>query len=252
MADLFAPPGSWRQDAQFRSLWQTAAQVDGWLSEGQARALYRAASLVPDGRWVVEIGSHHGRSTVLLANAKAPGVKMLAVDPFDDPRWGGGPEALAAFQHTLETFGLRGAVEAHRGLSSEAAATWSGDPVGLLFVDGAHDRPSVLTDIDGWEDKIAPGGLVLFHDAFSAVGTTEALTLRHLLSRRFRFLGRERTLVAFVRRELGFLDAVASGTALASGYPYFARNLAIKALLRRGHTSVARSALRYREEDDLY
>lgn len=252
MADLFAAPGAWRQDASFDALWPRAHRIDGWLAEGQARALFRAASLVPDGRWIVEIGSHHGRSTVFLATAKAPGVKMLAIDPFDNPRWGGGPEALAAFEATLDGFGLSGAVDTFRGVSAEAAVEWNGEPIGLLFVDGAHDRASVLTDIDGWEGHIAPGGLVLFHDAFSSVGTTEALTLRHLASRRFRYLGSDRTLVAFSRDDLGVGAAAASGLSMAARYPYFARNLAVKLLLRRGRPDLAGRVLRYREGDDLF
>lgn len=252
MADLFAAPGAWRQDSDFDQLWPRASAVGGWLAEGQARALFRAACLVPDGRWIVEIGSHHGRSTVFLATAKAPGVKMLAVDPFDNPRWGGGPEALATFESTLADFGLTGTVDTFRGVSSEAAEEWNGEPVGLLFVDGAHDRQSVLADIDGWERHIAPGGVVLFHDAFSAVGTTEALTLRHLASRRFRYLGSDRTLVAFGRDDLGLGAAVASALAMATHYPYFARNAAVKVLLRRDRADLARRVLRYREGDDLY
>lgn len=46
MADLFAPPGAWRHDVAFDALWPDADQIDGWLAEGQARALSRAASLV--------------------------------------------------------------------------------------------------------------------------------------------------------------------------------------------------------------
>lgn len=252
MADLFAPAGAWRQDAEFEALWPRARQIDGWLTQGQARTLFRAARIVPEGRWIVEIGSHHGRSTVFLATAKAPGVKMLAVDPFDNPRWGGGPEALVAFHATLESFGLAGAVDTFRGVSVEAAVEWNGEPVGLLFVDGAHDRQSVLTDIDGWERHVAPGGLVLFHDAFSSIGTTRALTSRHLASRRFRFLGSNRTLAVFARDDLGVGAAVASGLSMSARYPYYARNLAVKLLLRRGHTDVARRVLRYREGDDLY
>lgn len=252
VADLFAPAGRWARDAEFEALWPDADRIEGWLAVGQARALFRAATLVPEGCWIVEIGSHKGRSTVFLARAKAAGVKMLAIDPFDNPRWGGGPEVLAEFRRTLEAFGLEGAVDTYRGVSIDAAAEWNGEPVGLLFVDGAHDRASVLADIDGWEPWIADGGLVVFHDAFSSVGTTQALTLRHLANRRFRFLGSERSLVAFAREDLSVRGAAGSGAGLAARYPYFVRNLSVKLLLRRGRSELARWALRYRDGDDLY
>lgn len=250
--DLFARPGDWPTDADFEALWPQADTIGGWLAPGQARTLHRAATLVHDGQWIVEIGSHHGRSTVFLASGKAPGVKMLAIDPFDNPRWGGGAEALAAFDATLERFSLAGTVDIYRGISAHAAVEWNGERVGLLFVDGAHDRASVLADIDGWDRFVSPGGIVAFHDAFSAVGTTLALTQRHLASRRFRFLGADRTLVAFTREDLTPADAISSASALARRYPYFARNLAVKLLLRGGRDDVAKRALGYREGDDLF
>ena len=107
---------------------------------------------------------------------------MLAVDPFDDPRWGGGPELLEAFTNTLARFGLENDVQPFRGVSSEASARWHGASIGLLFVDGAHDRSSVLADIDGWFPFVAPGGLIFFHDAFSSIGVTRALTERLLVT----------------------------------------------------------------------
>lgn len=249
---LFGGAGSWPCDESFEAMWPEAESIEGWLAKAQARVLFRAASLVPDGQVIVEIGSHKGRSTVFLATGKRPATRLLAVDPFDDPRWGGGPEALADFHATLDRFGLAGTVETYRGVSAEASVDWTGEPIGLLFVDGAHDRASVLADIDGWEGFVADGGIVVFHDAFSSIGTTEALTLRHLASRRFRYLGAERTLVAFVREDLGLGSALASGAAMAGRYRYFGRNLAVKVLLRQGRPELARRWLRYRDGDDLY
>lgn len=252
-AGLLGPAGSWPGvDEAFQDLWHRALDVPGWLSDGQARILFRAAGLVEPDQWIVEIGSHRGRSTAFLASAKGEGVRMLAVDPFDNPRWGGGPESLAAFEATLERFGLRDEVETFRGVSIEASAAW--DParmIGLLFVDGAHDRRSVLADIEGWERRLAPGGLVLFHDAFSSVGVTQALTERHLLNRGFRFLGLHRTLAVFRRCRDGEGADLLSVPRFASHYPYFLRNLTIKWSLRHGKALPPR-LLRYRPGDDLF
>lgn len=249
---LFAAPHSWGAvDSAFAELWARAQDIPGWLSEGQARILYRAATQVPEGQAIVEIGSHHGRSTVFLASAKSPKVSMLAVDPFDNPRWGGGPESWTVFHSTLERFSLTERVEAFRDISAVAAREWSGEPVGLLFVDGAHDRQSVLADVDGWERFVAPGGLVIFHDAFSSIGVTQALTERHLVSRQFQYVGSERTLVAFRKADLTSASVVRSAISLTPRYLYFARNVAIKLSLRRRWTLVPQ-LLGYNEGDDLY
>src|ERR1700677_2029847 len=76
----------------FSTAWDRAQRIDGWLTEGQARLLFDAARRAPAGQTIVEIGCHHGRSTVILATAKATGVRLLAVDPYGDERWGGGSE----------------------------------------------------------------------------------------------------------------------------------------------------------------
>ena len=45
------------------------ADVDGWMSPGQASTLYDAATRCPAGGSIVEIGSFRGRSTIVLASA---------------------------------------------------------------------------------------------------------------------------------------------------------------------------------------
>ena len=38
------------------------------------------------------------------------------------------------------------------------------DPVHLVFVDGDHSYQGVRADIDAWAPKLAPGGIIAFHD----------------------------------------------------------------------------------------
>ena len=163
----------------FSDAWIQAEPVEGWLTEEQGKTLFDAAQSVPSGQWIVEIGSHHGRSTLLLAAAKSDGVRLLAVDPFDDPRWGGGPAALSRFQGTLRGAGLLDQVETFPGVSADASSAWDRGSIGMLFVDGAHDRASVLTDIDGWAPHLADRASILLHDAYSSPGVTIALFERY-------------------------------------------------------------------------
>ncbi len=162
-------------EVAYRETWETLSGIEGWMTEGQGRMLSERARRVRDHEAIVEIGSHHGRSTIVLAKAKRPGVRLVAVDPFDDPRWGGGKSSLERFQDNVQDAGVGGDVELFRGFGEEAAKTWDGSSVGVLYVDGAHDYPTVHGEIESWLPHVAVGGSVLFHDAFSSPGVTRAV-----------------------------------------------------------------------------
>src|SRR5438045_8531693 len=71
------------------------ADVDGWMTEGQARRLWdRAAALEPGSR-MVEIGSFRGRSTTILALAAVDGAALVDNDPHDGTDRG--PQKLQGF-----------------------------------------------------------------------------------------------------------------------------------------------------------
>jgi predicted O-methyltransferase YrrM len=228
----------------FEDAWKFASHAEGWLSEPQAQALFDAAGQVPVGQCAVEVGSHCAKSTIMLAAGLRDGVGLTAVDPFDDERWGGGPGALVDFEGNLETAGLRDRVTLVRGRSGEAARAWAGPEVGLAWIDGAHDLASVLIDIDGWGAHLAEGGLLYIHDAFSALGTTEAVLRRLWFSSDFRYIGCERTLVEFRKERLSRSAAIRSGLSLSRRLPFFVRMVAIKAARRSGHRSIERMLMR--------
>lgn len=232
----------------FAEAWLAAETVEGWLLPSQGRALFEAAEGLANGTAAVEIGSHRGKSTTLIALGLPDGARLTAVDPFDDPRWGGGPESLEIFQRNLERAGISSRVELFRGLSAEAAAQWAGPPVGFLWVDGAHDRASVLADFDGWLPRMAPGGRLYVHDAFSAVGTTLAILERLWFSRDVEYVGCERSLVEFVVRPLSGVERVSSGLRLARRLPFFVRMVAIKVARRRGWRRLERGFMRGPDE----
>lgn len=108
---------------------------------------------LPDS-WIVEIGSHHGRSTTVLAAGKHDKVRPLAIDPFNDPRWGGGTGEFKANMAKLDVLGI----QRFRGLSDESAAASRGHPIGLFSMDEAHNRASVLQDIGGQRAARDRGG----------------------------------------------------------------------------------------------
>lgn len=120
------------------------------------------------------------------------------------------------------------------GPAGVATALASEPTIGLLFVDGRHDRASVLLDMDLWEPLVAEGGTVVFHDAFFRKGVTQALFERHLINSEFRY---ERSLVntsIFCKAgRLGTGAALRSGLRMTARTGHLARNVAITVGVRR-------------------
>jgi predicted O-methyltransferase YrrM len=226
--------------SEFEAAWAVAEGVEGWLLKEQGRALFEAAGRLRRGTAAVEIGSHRGKSTVLIALGLPAGARLVAVDPFDDPRWGGGPESLEQFQDNIARAGVADRVDQFRGLSAEAAASWTGPSVGLLWVDGAHDVASTLADFDGWLPHMAVGGEMFVHDAFSAVGTTRAILRRLWFSPHVAYTGCVRTLVKFRVGPQPPTARVVSGVHLATRLPFFVRMVSIKIARRRGWRTLER------------
>jgi hypothetical protein len=144
--------------------------VKGWLSGPEARALYRSA-VVALARYtpgtIVEIGSYHGRSTVVLASAAKDvghGARVFAIDPHDgvltglqvDPSW-------ESFLENIDQSGLSEFVVPLRKPSFEVELS-SSDRIALLLIDGLHDAASVAADYSHFGSQVPVGGLVAFHD----------------------------------------------------------------------------------------
>jgi SAM-dependent methyltransferase/predicted O-methyltransferase YrrM len=207
--------------------------VQGWLTGEQAARLAEAAARVPAGGRIVEIGSYHGRSTIVLARA---GGSVVAIDPHagndrGPQQWTGtaeeGQSDHETFVRNLRAAGVAERVRHVRRPSQEALDAVEG-PVDLLYVDGAHRFRPAAADIVRWGDRVAPGGTLLIHDAFSSVGVTLAVG-RHLLAgRRFRYVGRSGSLAEYRREDAG---RVANAARQLASLPWFVRNLAVKAAL---------------------
>jgi predicted O-methyltransferase YrrM len=188
---------------RFEAVWSELSGVEGWMTEGQGRMLWDCATRVADDQAIVEIGSHRGRSTIVLAKAKRSRVQLFAVDPFDDPRWGGGTDSLGVFEANLKNAGVRDAVEHIRGFGADAARDWAGPAVAMLYVDGAHDYPTVRREIEAWTPHLTPGAAMLFHDAFSSPGVTRAILTTLGVLDRIHLCGRSRSLALFYKRPVG-------------------------------------------------
>lgn len=221
----------------FSDAWRSIEPIDGWLTEAQAEALFDAARACRPGGRIVEIGSFRGRSTVALASGAGPNVEVVAIDPHAGtdrgPREIEGFEVEASDDHrrfvaNLAAAGVDDRVQ-HLRMSSDDARGRLAGPVDVLFVDGAHRYRAARSDIGRWGDRVAPGGVMLVHDAFSSVGVTAAILRDLLWSRRFRYAGRVRSLAIYR------FDPSASWRGSAARQilqlPWFAKNLLVKVLI---------------------
>lgn len=206
----------------FEAAWQVARDIDGWLTEDQARVLHEAARAVAPGR-VVEIGAHLGRSTVVLAST---GAAVTAIDPFPDDWRYGRPDTERRFRTHLALAEVDGRVDVRVATSREVRQQWS-TPVRLVYVDGKHDMWSCLDDL-GWSRFLQPGDTLLVHDAFSSLGVTSAVLRDAVLGSRHRYIRRTGSLAQL---EVGRPSARDRGRVLRE-MPWFARNLVVKVLLR--------------------
>jgi predicted O-methyltransferase YrrM len=203
----------------------TVRGIGGWLTDAQAATLWREARALPPGSRIVEIGSHQGRSTVMIALA-APGSTVEAIDPFVEGALFGGLKTKDVFLANLTRTGVVERVQLHQAKSTELRPRWT-ETIDLLYIDGKHDYWTLSDDLR-WAEFVRPGGIVLIHDAFSSIGVTLGLIRHVLLGGSMRYLDRDTSLARFrVQR-----PTPADRLRLAAQLPWWLRNVLIKVGLR--------------------
>lgn len=137
--------------------WRFPADVDGWLTEDEGRAL---ADLAEDKR-VLEVGSYCGRSTICMAQTAA---SVVAVDPFDGDCTERPRDTFGDFMENAIRYEVPHKITAIQGRFWDAASHLPTGGFDLAFIDGAHDYASVQRDAALAIGLLAPDGLLAFHD----------------------------------------------------------------------------------------
>jgi predicted O-methyltransferase YrrM len=212
--------------------------IPGWLQDEQAERLWDVAARVPQGGQIVEIGSYRGRSTVVLARAAAETVSVFSIDPHDGNErapgvWEGSPadgqRDHAAFEENLRSRGLIERVHHIRSPSRAAHEGVKGD-IDFLYVDGSHRYREALDDFRFWGGRVREGGTMCVHDTYTSLFVTAATFRGVALSGRWRYVGRDRSLVEYRRERLGIRGRVLNFLRQLFAIPWFLRNLVVRGL----------------------
>lgn len=237
--DNAAPPSR----PSLEQVMTTVAEVQGWMTPGQASTLYDSAVHCPDGSQIVEIGSFQGRSTIVLASAADASIQVIAIDPHaGNDR---GPQEIdgfsaeadddhAIFNKNLADAGVTDQVQHLRMFSDDAHGEVTGD-VGVLYVDGAHRYAPARADISSWGARVADGGTLLIHDSFSSIGVTLAILRELVCGSKFRYVGRSRSMTIY-RADLsgGAIERMKNTSRQLAQLPWFVKNVGQKVLLTAG------------------
>jgi predicted O-methyltransferase YrrM len=227
---------------------EAVRDVPGWLSDDQALRLWERAAALHGAGTIVEIGSYRGRSTIVLARAAGSGVEVVAIDPHaGNDR---GPQKIRgsadegeadhrAFVENLARAGVAGQVRHVRAPSQDALDSVAG-AIDVLYIDGAHRYGAARDDVVRWGARVAPGGTLLVHDAFSSIGVTLALLRLLAFGGEFRYVGRARSLAEYRREPVRGVARLRNAARQLAQLGWFARNLAIKLALMARLRRVAR------------
>jgi hypothetical protein len=222
-------------ESDWDAAWSQAQDVGGWLKEGQARILWDEASALGLGGSVLEIGSHQGRSTVVLGHAlKAKGGRVIAVDPFVEGKLFGGLSTKEKFERNIAAAGLGDVVEQVQDYSTVLRPSWTRG-FDMLYIDGKHDYWTLSDDLR-WAVHLPDGAAVVIHDCYSSIGVTLGI-LRHVLfSSTLAYERRSDSQALFRVRRPGRQDRLR----ILGELPWWIRNVFIKVLLRLRLRPVAR------------
>ncbi|WP_407971473.1 class I SAM-dependent methyltransferase [Burkholderia pyrrocinia] len=158
-------------DGASRYLEHGMAEVQGWLTPCSASIIAHLSAyqlrLGLSGN-VAEIGVHHGKLFILLANLIAPDEAAYAVDIFDDQhknvdRSGKGDRVI--FEENVRKFATHAKTVVIQASSLELEGTgFMSTSFRMISVDGGHTGPITCSDLHLSEKQIIDGGIVVLDD----------------------------------------------------------------------------------------
>ncbi len=131
--------------------------IPGWLRPEDAQKLYELAGSTSGP--ILEIGTHRGKSVVLMALATKDGGHDARIYTLDVDR----SYLREAETHARER-GVDDAIVFVRGTSEGLARAYPHLRPTITFIDGDHSRVGVQSDLAVLRTLVPAGGILLFHD----------------------------------------------------------------------------------------
>ena len=130
-------------------------------------------------RRIVELGSHYGCSFFAFCQAvqaDRSDCELVAVDNWEGDEHTGhyGEEVYQTFTGVLERRFAGLDVRVQRSTFDDALDVVADGSVDILHIDGLHTYEAVRHDYETWQHKVAPNGIVLFHDVAPSSGLGSA------------------------------------------------------------------------------
>jgi hypothetical protein len=163
------------QPFSFIQLLNQVSKIKGWLDPYEAdlliTAVHKSCIELAPPHALVEIGSYHGKATVLIGSiAKAfysGQARVYAIDPHKGELGAKGGNVmkvapyLKSFQKNIGAAGLAEVVTLIEDYSFNIS--WE-TPISFLLVDGLHDYESVRRDFHHFSEHLKNGAYIAFHD----------------------------------------------------------------------------------------
>jgi predicted O-methyltransferase YrrM len=131
--------------------------IPGWLRPEDASKLYELAHATAGP--ILEIGTYHGKSSILMATAITDANHDTIVYTLDADRY-----VVAEAATEAERRGVADRIIFVRGTVGAFARAYPHLRPAVTFVDGDHSRAGVQRDLAVLETLVPKGGVLLFHD----------------------------------------------------------------------------------------
>jgi len=167
----------------------TWKDVPGW-TESFADFYKQIAAGAVDGDRFVEVGTHVGKSAILMASCLRDAGKKVsfdAIDSYSSPHFDGSPKM---WKHYVKLCGVEGFVNLRVVDMVEGAAAYPDGSLAFVFLDADHSKDGTVAAIRAYLPKVRPGGILAGddYDIFQFPHVVEAV--QQELAGRVEFQGR--------------------------------------------------------------
>jgi glycosyltransferase involved in cell wall biosynthesis/tetratricopeptide (TPR) repeat protein len=187
-----------------RTIGEQVRAIPGWFADDELDLLIALVLRSVAGRCadhpslLVEIGSYCGRATTAMAlTARGLGRDDVRIIAVDDPTLGPAPDGRAPRAVLRETLSALGLAHLVIFAPEDEPAPWK-HTSHLLLIDGEHHYEGVRRDVDRYTPRLAPDGLLLFHDYADYFPDVQRCVEEVMLTPGYDFVAQAGSLIALV------------------------------------------------------